>query len=233
MYWPLGILVLCLIASFYLYFKRKEDRDFFKWLSVLFVFILISYVLYLVKQPEIAAGIIGAMGAVLTSSYFTLSEDLKKNKALYSLTEKHKYYQQLMENLYAIYVKEQKIITSLNKGEALKEEEIANIQKVQTYINPQNIYFSQAIISRWREFEANVSLFMSMLSSQEVKEREELRNMLRANLLKQKNGMDEISGAIKEELEIKNYTSPNFPVIYQLQDKIPLNLSSGKENKKT
>lgn len=231
MYLPLGILILCLISSFCLYFKRREDRDFFKWLSVLFIFILISCVLYLLKQPEIAAGIIGAMGAVLTSSYFTLSEDLKKNKALYSLTEKHKYYQQLMENLYAIYVKEQKIITSLNKEEDL-EEEIANIQKVQTYINPQNIYFSQAIISRWREFEANVSLFVSILKLQEAKGREDLRNMLWANLSKQKNGMSEILGAIKEELEIKNYTSPKFPVIYQLREKIPLDLSSGKENKK-
>lgn len=231
MYLPLGILILCLIASFCLYFKRREDRNFFKWLSVLFIFILIACVLYLVKQPEIAAGIIGAMGAVLTSSYFTLSEDLKKHKALYSLTEKHKYYQQLMENLYAIYVKEQKIITSLNKEEDL-EEKIANIQKIQTYINPQNIYFSQAIISRWREFEANVSLFVSILKLQEAKGREDLRNMLWANLSKQKNGMDEILGAIKEELEIKNYTSPKFPVISKLREKIPLNLSSGKENKK-
>lgn len=180
--------------------------------------------MYLVKQPEIAAGMIGAMGAVLTSSYFTLSEDLKRNKALYSLTEKHKYYQQLMEYLYAIYVKEQEIITSLNKREELKEK-ISNIKKAKECINPQNIYFSQAVSSRWKEFETNVSLFLSMLSSLTENDNKDLQGALAENLLKQRNGMAEISGAIKEELEITIYTSPNFPVIYQSQDKININIS--------
>lgn len=94
------ILTCGLLYWFYKKTYKREDFSLsnflFFWFIGLTVFLLAAFFAAYYDFTELSAGIIGAMGAVLTSAIFTLPQEIKKYKIISGINKKRQVYQDLL-----------------------------------------------------------------------------------------------------------------------------------------
>ena len=196
----------CDLCSCYLIFKKWERfLPSVMWVMAFFLFLIGALYCYQKGANELGAAIIGAMGAVLTSSVFTLPQELEKYKQTLTAEKQHQIFTDLGATI-------REIIKPLNIYEILPEKKLIETQqKLQKDYNlakknffqictTYRIYFPDSIYKHIRLlFKKDSNLVLLLLKGINAENAKDAH----ALLFDMQNEIREIESAIKEELNIK------------------------------